>query len=135
LCEALLEAVATAGLDLHTATPDDLAPLDQFHGGGKVATRMLADQAAVAVGMRVLDVGGGLGEPARMLAVEYGATVTVLDLTTDYLQAGELLTACLHLAEQVTFHHGNALDLPYIDYSCGTQYETGSGLMAGVRCG
>ena len=59
LVETLLEAVARAGLDLGTATPDDLAPLDQFHGGGKEATRTLADQAGVTAGMRVLDVAAG----------------------------------------------------------------------------
>src|SRR4051794_16573232 len=93
LVEALLDAVAASGLDLRTATLDAVAPLDQFHGGGKEATRTLARQAEVAAGMRVLDIGGGLGGPARMLAVEYGARVTVLDLTADYLRAGALLTA------------------------------------------
>jgi hypothetical protein len=64
LVETLLEAVAAAGLDLGTVTPDGLAPLDQFHGGGTEATRALADQAGVTAGMRVLDVGGvWVGQP------------------------------------------------------------------------
>src|ERR687887_1932317 len=112
LVETLLDAVVAAGLDLRTATPEALAPLDQFHGGGKDATRALASQAEVTAGMRVLDVGGGLGGPARMLAVEYGAQVTVLDLTADYLRAGAELTARMGLTGQVTFCHGHALDLP-----------------------
>ena len=128
LVEALLEAVATLGIDLSTATPDMLAPLDQFHGGSKEATRALACQAEVAAGMRVLDVGGGLGGPARMLAVEYGARVTVLDLTTDYLQAGELLTARMGLAGQVDFHHGQALDLPFADGSFDLVWTQNSGM-------
>src|SRR5499425_3647188 len=61
LVETLLDAVVAAGLDLRTATPEALAPLDQFHGGGKDATRALAGQAEVRAGIRVLDVGGGLG--------------------------------------------------------------------------
>src|SRR5215510_7383306 len=93
LAERLLDAVVASGLDLRTATPEALAPLDQFHGGGKEATRVLASQAEMTAGMRVLDVGGGLGGPARMLAVEYGAQVTILDLTADYLCAGAQLTA------------------------------------------
>jgi SAM-dependent methyltransferase len=128
LVEALLQAVAARGLDLSTATPDALAPLDQFHGGGKAATRMLARQAEVAAGMRVLDVGGGLGGPARMLAVEYGARVTVLDLTPDYLRAGEALTARMGLAEQVDFHHGQALDLPFADASFDLVWTQNSGM-------
>ena len=95
--------MSASGLDLRTATPEALAPLDQFHGGSKEATRALARQAEVRAGMRVLDVGGGLGGPARMLAVEYGAQVTVLDLTADYLRTGALLTARMGLTEQVRF--------------------------------
>ena len=39
LVETLLDAVVASGLDLRTATPEELAPLDQFHGGGTDATR------------------------------------------------------------------------------------------------
>jgi ubiquinone/menaquinone biosynthesis C-methylase UbiE len=113
---------------LRTATPDALAPLDQFHGGGKEATRTLARQAGVTAGMRVLDVGGGLGGPARMLAVEYGASVTVLDLTADYLRAGALLTAQTGLARQVHFCHGNALALPFPDSSFDLVWTQNSGM-------
>jgi SAM-dependent methyltransferase len=120
--------VAAAGLDLATATPDDLAPLDQFHGGGKQATRTLAEQAGVTAGMRVLDVGGGLGGPARMLAVEYGARVTVLDLTADYLRAGAMLTARLGLAGQVHFCYGQALALPFADGSFDLVWTQNSGM-------
>ena len=128
LPEALLDAVAASGLELRTATPDALAPLDQFHGGGKEATRLLARQAEVTAGMRVLDVGGGLGGPARMLAVEYGARVTVLDLTADYLRAGALLTARMGLAGQVCFCHGNALALPFPDGSFDLVWTQNSGM-------
>ncbi|MBM3222249.1 MAG: methyltransferase domain-containing protein, partial [Candidatus Tectomicrobia bacterium] len=113
LTERLLEVVAAAGIDLRTTTPDIMAPLDQFHGGGKGATRALARQAGISAATRVLDVGGGLGGPARMLAVEYGAQVTVVDLTPEYLHAGAELTARMGLTSQVTFCYGNALDLPF----------------------
>jgi SAM-dependent methyltransferase len=128
LSERLLEALAAAGLDLDTMTPDTLAPLDQFHGGGKAATRLLAHQAEMTAGMRVLDVGGGLGGPARMLAVEEGAQVTVLDLTAEYLRAGVLLTARLGLTGQVDFCHGNALALPFPDASFDLVWTQNSGM-------
>jgi SAM-dependent methyltransferase len=128
LVETLLDAVVGAGLDLRTATPEALAPLDQFHGGGKDATRALADQAEVTAGMRVLDVGGGLGGPSRMLAVEYGAHVTILDLTTDYLRAGALLTARMGLMEQVHFCCGHALNLPFSDGSFDLVWTQNSGM-------
>ncbi len=128
LSEALLEAVATLGLDLQSATPEAMAPLDQFHGGAHEATRALARHAGIQAGMRVLDVGGGFGGPARMLAVEYGAQVTVLDFTADYLHAGAMLTERMGLSQQVTFHHGNALDVPFPDGSFDVVWTQNSGM-------
>jgi SAM-dependent methyltransferase len=112
LAEAILDAIAAAGHDLNALTINDLAPADQFHGGGKSATVRLAKLAALSAGMRVLDVGGGLGGPARTLAVEFGCRVTVVDLTPSYVRAAETLTARLGLADRVSHRVGNALDLP-----------------------
>src|SRR5262249_46048643 len=73
----------------------------------------LAHLAGLAPGARVLDVGGGLGGPARTLAVEFGCHVTVVDLTASYVQAAAMLTARLGLGDRVTHHVGNALALPF----------------------
>src|SRR6266496_1871925 len=80
LGQAILDALAASGKNLDTLTIDDLAPTDQFHGGGKGGTVRLARLAGLHSGMRVLDVGGGLGGPARTLAVEFGCHITVVDL-------------------------------------------------------
>lgn len=128
LSARLLEAVTTLGLDLHTATPEAMAPLDQFHGGAQAATRALAQQAGLTAGMRVLDVGGGFGGPARMLAVECGVQVTVCDLTPEYLEAGTMITAHMGLQALVTFQHGNALDLPFPDGSFDVVWTQNSGM-------
>ena len=113
LGQAILDALAASGAPLDRLTIDDLAPLDQFHGGGKGATSRLALLGGLAPGMRVLDVGGGLGGPARTLAVEHGCRVTVIDLAQSYVEAGEALTARLGLADKVSHHLGNALGLPF----------------------
>lgn len=60
---AILAALATAGKNLDVLTIDDLAPADQYHRGGKEMTILLARLAGLVPGMRVLDVGGGLGGP------------------------------------------------------------------------
>jgi cyclopropane fatty-acyl-phospholipid synthase-like methyltransferase len=67
--------------------------------------------AGLSKGMRVLDVGGGLGGPARTLAVEHGCHVTVVDLTESYVRTGEALTARLKLSDRVTHRLGDALAL------------------------
>jgi SAM-dependent methyltransferase len=104
-------ALAAAGADPDALTIDDLAPVDHFHGGGKASTMRLAQRAALQPGMRVLDVGGGFGGPARTLAVEFGCRVVVVDLTESYVQTGERLTARLGLADRVSHRLGDALAL------------------------
>jgi ubiquinone/menaquinone biosynthesis C-methylase UbiE len=105
---AILDALAAAGKDLDALTLDDLAPADHFHSGGKSATERLARLTGMGRGARVLDVGGGLGGPARMLAAQYGCQVTVVDLTDSYVRAGEALTARLRLTDRVTHRIGDA---------------------------
>lgn len=112
---AILAALRAAGKAPDYLTPDDLAPLDQFHFGGARATRDLAQLADVRAEMRVLDVGGGIGGPARTLASQFGCTVTVLDLTEAYCRVGAWLTARTALADRVVFQQGDALALPFAD--------------------
>jgi SAM-dependent methyltransferase len=109
----ILQALQAAGKGLGALTPDDLAPVDQFHTRGKPATLELARLAGLQAGERVLDIGGGLGGAARTLATEYGCTVTVLDLAETYCRVGAMLTERTGLGDRVAFHQGTALDLPF----------------------
>jgi len=108
---AILGALAAAGCDVDALTVDDLAPADHFHGGGKAATDRLARLAGIRPGMRVLDVGGGLGGPARTLATTCGAHVIVVDATESFVRAGAALTTRLGLADRVEHRVGDALAL------------------------
>jgi ubiquinone/menaquinone biosynthesis C-methylase UbiE len=128
LDEAILDAIRAEGKDVETMGLDALAAFDHFHGGGIVATRALAKLLAPAPGARVLDVGGGLGGPARMLALEHGCAVTVLDLTRDYLRAGEMLTAKLGRGDRVQFQHGDALEAPFSDGAFDVVWTQNSGM-------
>lgn len=114
---AILNGLRAAGKDPEAPTPEDLAPVDQFHTGGKPATVELARRAGLAAGMNVLDVGGGIGGPARTLAAEFGCAVTVLDLTDEFCRVGEMLTARTGLSDRVSFRHGSALEMPFPDSS------------------
>jgi len=128
LGQAILDALAASGKNLDALTIDDLAPMDQFHGGGKDATVRLARLAGLTPGLRVLDVGGGLGGPARTLAVEFGCQVTVVDLTESYVHAADELTARLGLGDRVTHHVGNALVLPFDDGTFDVVWTQNSGM-------
>jgi len=128
LGQAILDALAESGKHLDALTVDDLAPFDQFHGGGKKSTERLAGLAGFTPGTRVLDVGGGFGGPARTLAAEYGCQVTVIDLTESYLEAARLLTERLGLADRVTHQVGNALELPFEDGSFDAVWTQNSGM-------
>ena len=96
-------------------SPEALAPLDQFHSGGLVATRDLASLAAIKPGEAVLDVGCGVGGPARLLAQERGAQVSAIDLSPTYVAIGRALSQKSGIA--VAFETANALDLPFADAS------------------
>src|SRR6476646_10773249 len=78
---AILAAIKDAGGDPEHPTIEDLAPFDHLHSGFHSATLALVRLADLPRGARVLDVGGGIGGPARTLAHELDCQVTVLDVT------------------------------------------------------
>ena len=106
-------ALRGRGIDAAHVTVEQLAPLDHFHSFGIAGSQELARIAGITAADRVLDVGGGIGGPARMLASQIGCHVTVLDLTPEFCQVGEMLTAWTHLSDRVSFVCGSALDMPF----------------------
>lgn len=109
----ILAALQQMGKDRDGLSVMDLAPIDQFHFGGRAATLDLARLAGCQPEMTVLNVGGGLGGAARTLASEFGCRVTVLDLTEEFCRVGEMLTQTVGLSDRVTFRRGDALDMPF----------------------
>lgn len=117
LGETILAALTAAGKDIAHLTPDDLAPVDEFHSGQRGATTRLAELAQVSGRERVLDVGSGIGGPSRYLAAKFGCTVTGLDLTPEFVAVATMLAERTGLAGKVVYRQGNALDLPFADAS------------------
>ena len=117
LGDTILSALREAGKDLEHLTPDDLAPVDEFHSGQRNATVRLAQLAGVAGAEDVLDVGCGIGGPSRFLAKAFGCRVTGLDLTAEFVEVASMLARRTGLADKVTYRQGDALDLPFPDAS------------------
>jgi SAM-dependent methyltransferase len=115
LSARILTALQNAGKNVNALTRDDLSAFDEFHTGGREETRHLARLAGLREGMTVLDVGSGIGGPARTLAAEFGCRVVGLDLTQEFCNAAEMLTERTGLAKQVRFQCGNALAMPFPD--------------------
>lgn len=113
----ILNVLKANGKNPDQITADDLAPVDHLHSGGKGATIELAQLAGLQPGMQVLDVGGGMGGPARTFASTFDCQVTVLDLTESFVQAGEEFTRLTGLDQKVKFKLGNALAMPFEDQS------------------
>lgn len=115
--ERIIQGLRAAGHDPATLTRDVAAQFDEFHGGGRVSTRALARYAGLVPGLEVLDVGCGIGGPARTLAAEFGADVTGVDLTPGFIVAARRLSAQLGLSACTRFVPGSATALPIADAS------------------
>lgn len=117
MLDAILEGIRAAGKDPDRLTPADLAPVDAFHIRGRESTAELAGRMTWTRGLRVLEVGCGLGGSARYLASEHGARVTGIDLTPDFVATARELTERVGLGAAVSFQQASALDLPFPDGS------------------
>lgn len=117
LLERVLAALRDAGKDLDNLQPQDLFPFDQFHSLGLEATTGLADAAQITAGEQVLDVGSGLGGPARVLTTKYRAEVTGIDLTPEFCEIAKELNSRVGLGDRIVIQEANALALPFDDDS------------------
>jgi ubiquinone/menaquinone biosynthesis C-methylase UbiE len=115
LTERIKMALAVFGPEDQRLTPQQLAGLDQFHTRGLAATADLAKLAGIRADMSVLDVGSGVGGPARALAATHGCCVTGVDLSEPFVDAARYLTGRTRQSERVSFQAGSALELPFDD--------------------
>lgn len=114
LLSAIRAGVERLGKTPETVTIEDLAPVDEFHIGGRMATRSFLDQIAIRTEDHVLDVGCGIGGASRFAAQTYGCQVIGMDLTDEYVETGNTLCSWLGLEHRVKLSQGNvlAMNLP-----------------------
>jgi SAM-dependent methyltransferase len=111
----IIDAMKAAGIDPETVTVEQLAPVDHFHARGFPATIELADALPIKAGQQLVDIGCGIGGPARYLAQRFGCKVNGLDITAPFVEAGNKLTALVGMQDSVTIEHGDGQKLPYAD--------------------
>ena len=115
LGDRVAAALVRAGLSEGRIEWSALAPIDEFHTGGLAATREVVAALDPMAGDRVLDVGSGLGGPARLIAAQRGCDVTGIDLTPEFVEVAERLTERTGLSDRVRFVCADALALPFED--------------------
>jgi ubiquinone/menaquinone biosynthesis C-methylase UbiE len=127
LVAAIQSGVESLGKTINSVTVDDLAPVDEFHIGGRQASEDFLGQLDLTPEKQVLDVGCGLGGAARFVASRYGCRVTGIDLTPEYIETGEVVCGWVGLDSRVSLRQGNALAMPFADgtFDCAYMLHVG----------
>ncbi|MDH3452343.1 MAG: class I SAM-dependent methyltransferase, partial [Gammaproteobacteria bacterium] len=123
LWDRLREALLDDQVDPECPTIEALAPYDQFHGRGLEATQSIAQQLTVAASDHLLDVGSGIGGPARYFAQRFGCRITGIDLTAEFCDVARRLNALTGLHDHVTIERGDALSMPFATESFDGAYS------------
>lgn len=115
LLNAIQASIGKLGKTVDSVTVEDLGPVDEFHIGGRSATKSFLDQLNFSNQDHILDVGSGLGGATRFVANTYGSRVTEIDLSQEYTETGKALNNWVKLDKQITLQQGSALTMPFED--------------------
>jgi ubiquinone/menaquinone biosynthesis C-methylase UbiE len=132
--DRILGMLRSAGKNLEHLRTDDFAAVDDLHVGGREAIRALAAFMGLRAGMHLLDVGCGIGGPARYFA-ERGCKVTGIDLTEEFVRVAESLTRMVKLDQNVKFRQASALELPFDSGTFDGAYEIHAGMNIADKAG
>jgi len=89
-----------------------LGHLDQYHYLGVEANDHVIDLLGLDGSVHVLDIGSGIGGPARYISAKSGCRITGVELQRDICEAGEELTQRVPgLAERVDFKVGDIISM------------------------
>ena len=122
LLDKIYKGLEKLGIDKNQLTQSDLSSFDEFHIGGSEGTLILAEKLTVNASSSVLDIGCGIGGPARFLSSEFGCKVSGIDLTADFVNTGNSLTDQVGLSDKVKLIEASALNIPFADNSFDVSY-------------
>ena len=117
LTTRIVNALQGSGRPIDALTYRDLIPVSELHNRGKQATVDLARLAEIQPEQHVLDVGCGIGGPARTLAAEFGCRVTGIDISDEFCSAAQSLNELVGLSDKISIRTADALALPFEDES------------------
>ncbi len=135
LIAVIRQGLQKLGKSPETATIEDLAPVDEFHIGGRRASEEFLTQLEMSSTTRVLDVGCGLGGACRLTAGHFGARVTGIDLTAEFVETGRELNRWVGLDDRIDLQQGNALAMPFADGAFDTAYMLHVGMNIADKAG
>ncbi len=115
LLARILAGLEASGADLDRLRPDDLAPVDEFHIGGREATAHAVAKLTLNAQSHLLDIGCGIGGAVRYIAAEIGCRVTGVDLTPEFIDVARRLTELTGLDGKIAYDCASALDMPFED--------------------
>ncbi len=92
---------------------EDILPYDQDHFGGLTATETCLELLTFGDRCRVLDIGSGLGGPARYISYKTGCSVTGVEIQYDRYSLSKLLTKSIGLEKKVSFIHGDFVSVDF----------------------
>ena len=115
LKQSISSALGEGAFSPDALTSADLAPVDEFHIGGRAATAHFVEQFGLTADSRVLDIGSGIGGASRYVAERYGCRVVGVDLTPEYCEVATALAESVGLSGRVDYRQGSALEMPFED--------------------
>ena len=96
-----------------TLLVEDLTKFDQLHYHGTDAIDIFIEKLEINEKTKILDVGSGIGGPARYIADKTGAEITAIELQSDQNNLAKDLTKKCGLSNKVNHICGDILDYDF----------------------
>ena len=122
LYDVIVQGLQDTGLALDSLSSENLSMVDEFHIGGTSGTKFVTEKLSYSENSKILDIGCGIGGPARFLAENSNCSVTGIDLTSSYIETGNKLTKLVGLEHRVQLVNASAIELPFDENSFDSSY-------------